>query len=273
MKKKAKPNLWPDVSILVVAVLAITAFFRSSLQFWLLTTAFVVWSIYAFFRHLLPYIKEQKARREAREFRRLYEQRHAKQQTFPDIDISDPVSIVLLRHASHRISASLQAVYPNATWEWCTDDPERIVAKGGVGRIRLHGAADYNYAEITMDQDAKISFQLLKMVPFGAEENTDSSEQPVPAPKKVREVDPQVWYEQKGKTVLTNLIADLNCRGYSSLTILEDGNISIKQADKEMKKPAFESVPERTYWPRLVKVFEQNGIAADATAQGLVLTW
>lgn len=111
------------------------------------------------------------------------------------------------------------------------------------------------------------------MVSFGAEEDAANSEQPAPAPKKVREVDPQVWYEQKGKTVLTNLIADLNSRGHSSLTILEDGNISIMQADKEIKKAAFESVPERTYWPRLVKVFEREGIAADATVQGLVLSW
>ena len=271
MRKKS--NLWSDASILIVAVLAITAFFRGSMQFWLLVTAFAVWSIYAVFRHLLPFIQELQDRKEARALQRHYEQRQAKQQTFPDIDISDPVSIVLLRHASHRISVSLKAVFPDATWEWCVDDPEKIVAKGGVGRIRLHGAADYNYAEVTMDQDARISFQLLKMVPFGAEEDAANSEQPAPSPKKVREVDPQVWYEQKGKTVLTNLIADLNSRGHSSLTILEDGNISITQADMEIKKAAFDSVPERTYWPRLVKVFKREGIAADATAQGLVLSW
>ena len=72
---------------------------------------------------------------------------------------------------------------------------------------------------------------------------------------------------------MTNLIADLNSRGHSSLTILEDGNISISQADSEIRKPAFESVPERTYWPRLVKVFEREGIAADAAEQGIVLSW
>lgn len=273
MKKKAKPNLWSDVSILVVAVLTITAFFRGNWQLGLLIAAFTVWSIYAVFRHLLPYIQEQQHRREAKVLRQHYEQRCAKQQVFSDVDISDPVSVVLLRHASHRISASLKAVYPDATWEWCVSDPEKIVAKGGVGRIRLHGVQDYNYAEVTMDQDAKINFQLLKVVPFGADEPPANNKEPAPAPKRIREVDPQVWYEKKGKTVLSNLIADLNSRGHSSLTILDDGNISITQADKEIKKAAFESVPERTCWPRLVKVFEGDGIAADATAKGLVLSW
>ena len=270
MKKKSKASLWPDVSILVVVVLTVTAFFRGAWQFWLLLAAFAVWSTYAVFRHLLPFIRQQLDRMEARELRRHYEQQ-TRQHGFPEVDVSDPVSLVLLRHANHRISAKLKAVYPDATWEWCTDHPERIVAKGGVGKIRLHSTGDCNYAEVTLDQDARISFQLLKLVPFGDEEMPQSSEQP--APKKVREIDPQVWYEQKGKAVLTNLIADLNSRGHSSLTILEDGSISISQADSEIRKPAFESVPERTYWPRLVKVFEREGIAADAAEQGLVLSW
>lgn len=273
MKKKAKPNLWPDVSILVVVVLAITAFFRGKWQLGLLIAAFIIWSVYAAYRHLLPFIQEQRQRREAKVLRQHYERRRIKQQTFSDVDISDPVSVVLLRHASHRISASLKAVYPDATWEWCISDPERIVAKGGVGRIRLHGVKDYNYAEVNLDQEAKISFQLLKVVPFGPDEQPADNKEPAPAPRRVREVDPQVWYEKKGKAVLSNLIADLNSRGHSSLTILDDGNVSIMQADKEVKKAAFESVPERTYWPRLVKVFEQEGIAADATTNGLVLSW
>ena len=273
MKKKKKPNLWPDVSILVVAVLTITAFFRSKWQLALLIAAFTIWGIYAVLRHLLPFIREQLYRKEARDLRHHYEQRQAKQQMFSDVDISDPVSVVLLRHASHRISASLKAVYPEATWEWCVNDPERIVSKGGVGRIRLHGVPDYNYAEVKMDQEAKISFQLLKVVPFGTDDQPSDHKESAPAPRKLLEADPQVWYEKKGKVVLSNLIADLNSRGHSSLTILDDGNISIMQADKEVKKAAFESVPERTYWPRLVKVFEQEGIAADATTNGLVLSW
>lgn len=273
MKKKAKPNLWSDVSILMMAVLTITAFFRGNWQFGLLIAAFIIWSVYAAYRHLLPFIQEQQHRREAKELRQHYEYRSARQQTFSDVDISDPVSVVLLRHASHRISASLKAVYPDATWEWCVNDPERIVAKGGIGRIRLHGVKDYNYAEVNLDQEARISFQLLKVVPFGTDEPAADNTEQEASPRMVRDVDPQVWYEKKGKAVLSNLIAALNSRGHSSLTILDDGTISIMQSDQEMKKAAFESVPERTYWPRLVKVFEREGITADATAKGLVLSW
>ena len=60
---------------------------------------------------------------------------------------------------------------------------------------------------------------------------------------------------------------------YTNTVTVKDGSISITQAGKEIKKAAFETVPERIYWPRLVKVFEREGIAADATAKGLVLSW
>ena len=266
MKRKTKIALWSDVSVLIVAVIAITAFTRGAWQFWLLITAFGLWSAWAVIHHLLPFLKEKKDRNEARELREHFE----RQQTFPDIDVSDPVSIVLLRHVNHRISAHLQAAYPDATWDWCEEDPERIVTKGGTGRIRLHGIPDFNFAEITLDQNAKIACQLLKIVPFAANDTGGETED---AHEKPRQIDPQVWYEQKAKTVLSNLIADLNSRGHSSLTIHEDGSIAIMQANKDLTRPAFESVPERTYWPRLVKVFEREGIATDITEKGLVLSW
>lgn len=270
MKKKAKTGLWPDVSILIVAVLAITAFVRGAWQFWLLFAAFAVWCTYAVYKYLLPFLREQRDRKEAKTLRQHYEQ-NVKKRTFTEVDVSDPVSVVLLRHANHRISSKLKALYPDATWEWCTEHPERIVAKGGVGRICLHNAGDYNYGEVILDQEARICFKLLKLVSYEEEANPSIGDKPTP--KQVQEIDPQIWYEKKGKAVLANLIADLNSRGHSSLTILEDGSISISQADSDIKKPAFESVPERIYWPRLIKVFEREGIAANAADHGLVLSW
>lgn len=92
-------------------------------------------------------------------------------------------------------------------------------------------------------------------------------------PKKQNPIDPQVWYEQQGRTVLESLISDLDSRGHHSLTILENGDIAIKQADAEITHTAFANVPERTYLKRLAKVFEREGIAADVTDGGIVLSW
>ena len=194
--------------------------------------------------------------------------------------MSDPVEQVLLRHANYRISAYLQSVYPNATWEWREEFPERIIAKGGTGRIKLLGVDGYNFADVTFDQNGGIDCALVNIVPLkqptapqpSASDTKDTAEAPAAMPKQPDPVDPQVWYEVQGRKVLEALITDLHSRGYNSLTIRENGDIAIQQADSEKVRTAFESVPEKTYWARLCKVFEREGMAANITDGGILLS-
>ena len=252
-----KTSLWSGVSVLIVAVLAVMAFIRGNAQIWLLGVAFAVWAVWAAVKFLLPYLKAKKYRYEARK----------KELSIPDI--SDPVGLVLLRHVNFRISAYLQSAYPEATWQWLEELPEKIVAKGGTGRIQLYGVPDFNYADVSFDQNADISCSLLKIVPMVEARQVDEN---IKLPKQMP-VDPQIWYEKQGRDILENLINDLHSRGYHSLAIREDGEIAIQQADSEITRPAFENVPEKVYWPRLVKVFEREGMTADITESGMILSW
>lgn len=267
---KQKTSLWTGVSVLIVAVLAVMAFVRGDLQIWLLAVVFVAWGIWAGIFFLAPYLKAQMYRHKARALRKQNEkQSPKKERAVPDL--SDPIGLVLLRHVNFRISAYLQSAYPDATWQWMEEFPEKIVARGGKGKIQLYGVPDFNYAEVSFNQAADISCSLLKIVPM-AEIQKPSGEKKV-IPQQQTPVDPQVWYEKQGRAVLENMIADLNSRGHHSLTIRENGEVAVKQADSEISKPAFESIPEKTYWPRLVKVFEREGVAANITEKGLVLSW
>ena len=278
---RRKKSLWSGVSILIVAMLAITAFIRGNAQIWLLAITFTLWSVWAICYYLIPYIKEELHRREARKIRKKCEQQDAKRPAFTIPEVSDPLNLVLLRHANYRISAYLQSVYPDATWEWREEFPERIVAKGGTGRIKLFGVEGFNFADVTFDQNAGIDCALVNVVPMARRTSSEASavqtkeaaSEPATSPKQQNPVDPQVWYEVQGRKVLEALITDLHSRGYNSLTIRENGDIAIQQADSEKVKPAFESVPEKTYWTRLCKVFEREGMAANITDGGILLTW
>ncbi len=150
---RKKKNLWSGVSILIVAVLVITAFIRGNAQAWLLAAAFVIWAVWATYYFLVPYIKEELHKREAKRIRKKCEKQDAAFDRFIIPEVSDPVEQVLLRHANYRISAYLQSVYPNATWEWREEFPERIIAKGGTGRVKLFGVDGYNFADVTFDQN------------------------------------------------------------------------------------------------------------------------
>ena len=278
---RRKKSLWSGVSMLVVAMLAITAFIRGNAQAWLLAIAFTLWSVWAVFYYLIPYLKEEFHRNEARRIRKKCEDQDAKRPSFTIPEISDPLNLVLLRHVNYRISAYLQSVYPEATWEWREEFPERIVAKGGTGRIKLFGVEGFNFADVTFNQNAVIDCALVNVVPMAqrttseapAAQTKEAAPEPTSVPKQQNPVDPQVWYEVQGRKVLEALITDLHSRGYNSLTIRENGDIAIKQADSEKVRTAFESVPEKTYWARLCKVFEREGMAANITDGGILLTW
>ena len=277
---KSNKTLWSGVSVLIVAVLAITAFIRGQAQIWLLAAAFAAWGIWAAILFLIPYIKARVYHYKARKIRKQCETREESREQKPKFeipDLSDSTDVVLLRHVNHRISSYIQSVYPNATWEWREEFPERIVSKGGVGRIQIFGVPDFNFADVTFDQNAGINCSMLKIIPLaelkGAPAPAKELDEKQTVPPKQNTVDPQVWYEVAARNVLKNLIADLDSRGHSSLTIKESGEIAIQQADTEIVKPAFENVPERMFWPRLVKVFEREGMAANITDNGILLSW
>lgn len=270
---KQKKNLWSDVSILIAAVVIISAFLRGSWQFWTLVAVISVWTVWAVYHHLIPFLKEFRDSREAKKVQKHYQEQAEQQKLCSDIDTFDPIAIVLLRHVNHRISAYLKSSYPDASWDWCEDNPEKLAVHGGTGRIKLSGIPDFDFAEITLNPNAQINCKLLRIVPLETKSLSADEADKDKKSGNINEVNPQVWYEQQGKSVLTNLIVDLNSRGYSSLTIQEDGNVVIKQENQDIKKRYFTSVPNRVTWPRLEKVLESDGIAAETMDAGLILSW
>ena len=158
------------------------------------------------------------------------------------------------------------------------DDPESLVAKGGTGRIQVFGVADFNYADVSVNTNAEINCEMLKIVPMSEIHREAVSEEDEVEPRETPKapqnpINPQIWYEQKGRVVLENLITDLSSRGHSSLSITENGDVIVKQADKEIRKTTLEAMPDKVYWHRLAKVFQSEGLAADVTDNAVVLSW
>ena len=268
---KHKKNLWNAAAVLIVAVLVIMAFTRGNLQFWLYVAAFTAWGIWASVKHLIPFLKECHFRRELEK----EQERMVDEQRNPISPASDPVADVLLRHVNYRITGFLKSSYPDATWNWCEEYPEVIAANGGKGRIQVFGIDEYNYGEVTLDSNANMTCSLLKVVTLGEDNNESDADKDKPKPPVPPQntVDPQVWFEQHGRDVLSKLINDLSGYGYHSLTIRENGDVTIDQGDKQITKRHFRSVPEKMYWNRLVNVLERAGVAGEVKEDGIVVTW
>lgn len=175
---------------------------------------------------------------------------------------------LLLRHVNHRISAYLKSVYPSARWEWTTGNPTALVMQGGTGRIRVYGIEEYDYADVQIDRNGNLSCNLLKVVPV-------QPRMDAPTPPNQQPVDPQVWYDVEGREVLERVIADLDSRGHSSLTLKEDGSVCVHEDDdtKDIPQEHLTAFPPKVYWPRLGQVLESEGLSARVQDNEIAVSW
>lgn len=259
---KKKTNLWAAISVLVTSLLLIAIFTREYVQLGLSVVALIVWSLFVVFKFGVPYINRKLDDMEARQMREYYEAEYEAESSGDNE--AKRTDKMLLRHVNHRITNHLKSAYPDATWEWEIDDPESLVSLGGTGRIKVYNVPDFNHADVTVNAKAELSFKMIRVVPMNAVEPTESGENNAKRSSK-DPVDPQIWYEQKARVVLDNLISDLSSRGYSRLSITEDGDVMIQQEDRTIKKARLEAMPDRLSWDRLSRVLQGEGLAADIT--------
>ncbi len=266
---KARPG---STGILIGAVIAILALVRGPWQTWLLVGVFAIWGLRLLKAYMLP-ITHRTNRRRKRRHRR----KRLPADDGPDISawVQEPDSAsaenLLLRYVNHRISAYLRSAYPGITWEWEEKRPERLALSGGTGRIRVFGVPEFSHADITLDQQANIACSMLRIVPLADTGNDTPPEGQAPSGRQP--IDPQVWYEIQGRAVLEALVTDLDSRGYSCLTLHENGDACVEEGQQEVPKERLPGFPERVYWNRLVEVLESNGLTAEATPGGIRVCW
>ena len=249
---KSKKTIWGSVSLLVGVVVAILAFVRGPWLLPLLIAAFAVWGLWLLWTQVLP-------------FRRTLQLRKQKVQAG---NLNRALAQTLLHHVNYRLSDRLKAVYPNARWEWMMRDPALFVAQGGTGRISVYGVTDYEFADVTVDQSGKLSCSLVKLVPV-----QDTEGKPVPPNRQP--ADPKQWYEDRGRQTLEILVADLDSRGHSSLVLKEDGSVCVcpKGDGKEVRQGMLEDFPAKGHWSELVKILEQDGLAATEQDSCITVSW
>lgn len=261
MKNDKTP--WNSLGLLTGVVIAVLALAQGKLRTGLLLAAFALWGIWMAAYLLSPRIRRTKTHRQ-------HKDAAPEQFRLTDSDGS-PAEQLLLRHVNHRISAYLRSAYPDITWEWSSREPEKIILQGGVGRIRVFGVPDFDHADIRIDRQANISCSMVKTVPLDTAGGQEPAEDKLPPNRQP--VDPQIWYEVHGRKVLEALVADLNSRGHTHMVLHEDGDVCVTEDKTEVAKEHFDNFPEKTYWDRLVQVFERNGLAAEATAAGIRVSW
>lgn len=187
-------------------------------------------------------------------------------------DVSDPPSLVALRHLNCRISDKLKSAYPDVTWNWEVEHPEGLATKGGTGRIKLHQAGEFTHSEVTVDQLARINFKMMKLVDI----NTLVLEaQPANATLKAEPIttDAAAWFDLVGRDQLTAIVTELNTRNHRKLSIVENGDVYVVEDDASVKQTTMENLPGKNYWNELSALICEIGIKAQVTGDQLRLAW
>ncbi len=270
---KSEKSLWSSISFLIGAVIIILSLVRGPWQVGLLLAVFALWGGWVVKFLLMPYINQDKRRkmRKAQRAQRFSDVLLQTEEVHTPGAPKDIATETLMRHVNHRITAFIHSIYPDATWEWCEKDPASIVLDGTIGRIKVYGADDFTHADVKMEKNGTIRCSMVKAVPISDIAAKSSGADPVPPNKQP--VDPQIWYETNGRSVLEDVIADLNSRGHSSLLLKENGEIVIEQDKQDVVTEQLTAFPAKVYWPRLLKVLHGDGLAAETLSKGIQVSW
>ena len=269
-KEKA---LQRGLCIFIGLVIAILSLIRGKWQLGLLITTFALWVLWVAVVLLAPRIRRAKRIREHKKIRKaLQDSGTPHSVSFEIPKLKDPsTEQLLLMHVNHRISLYLRSIYGDITWEWCSENPIKLIIQGGTGRIKVFGISDYDHADVTLGKNAEICFDMLHIVPLAEISKKTSSEDNMPPNKQP--VDPQIWYEMQGRSILESIVADLNSRGHSQLILHENGDILVQQDQGDVTAQHLDNFPAITYWPRLVQVLEREGLAAEVTDRKIIVSW
>ena len=77
------------------------------------------------------------------------------------------------------------------------------------------------------------------------------------------------WYKFLGRDILTDVITDLNTRGFKRMEITEDGEIRVNDTTEEQ----IDDFPETDGWNTLVAEMANDGLNARIADDRLVVTW
>ncbi|MCL2106421.1 MAG: hypothetical protein FWH26_05090 [Oscillospiraceae bacterium] len=227
--------------VLLVAVLFSGAWYQQ----YLYLAVFGAWAGFL----LLRWLRRKRPRPRRRQEKR--KQRKA--------SLNKRVDQLLLGHLNWRITEKLQSVYPEATWQWQTENPVRI-AQGGMARVLLYGAGGHTHADVVADGYGRISLDMLEVTPL-------------PGSRPPNPVSPAEWFDRHGRHVLTALVNELNPRGYTRMYLRENGEVFTLRGGNEFVEETLQHMPGKALWRELCAVIALMGLSAAEESDRIAISW
>ena len=286
----------PSLKILIVLSLLFAALFSRQLSQKLILASVAVWLLFmavsllrnrqkrrdkkAFslrtaFAHIFPFVRDSFGKETSNDSVSVSPAEY-RPPILPDqkAAFSEAELAQILQHIRLRITDKLKSAYTEATWQWDKEPDLHDILAGKTIRILVENMESYTHADISFDRFGRIHVEPMTIGAFSpAESKADADDADTPAPEEPAVVDVRVWYELIGQKILTEQITELHAKGHSKLTIMENGDITVKNQKKDILKATLDSFPAQNYWQELVSILAEDQLTAKITGNSLQVSW
>lgn len=251
MNEKTRKMMLSMAGILVGAWIICTIIVPPSFQYQIMLLVTVVWA--AVFILRLPKEKEQLQKSRAMQV----------------IDLELDYKKLFAQQIQLRVQEKLRNKFPGAVVELCDTEIDRIAAMGKAIYVPIKKADDYCHMSISMRSNGDIQLNLFSLVNLDAIEH--DAMKILEEEKQKNEL--EQWYTQKGQQLLTELITNMNSRGYTKLQINEAGDVTVKENGRQVLKDRFSEIPPKEQWGKLKELMEDDELHIKVSSKQLTLAW
>ncbi len=190
-----------------------------------------------------------------------------KERAMQIIDLEPDYKKLFFQQIQLRVQEKLRMKFPGAAVDLCEKELERLATLGKAVYVPIRKADDYCHMSITLKSSGDIQMNLFSLVSLENAHETKVSE------VVDLEVDVEQWYSQKGQLLLTELITNMNTRGYTELSINENGDVTVKENGRNIVKDRFQEIPPKKQWTKLKKLMADEDVQVQVSGKQLNIAW
>ena len=198
--------------IIVTPAVLLCVIFRKQVFQWIAASAIAVWLMIV----LISALKRSGGRKKHRHTEKLAKlSADISSDAQPEAETPES-ELFLIRQINIRITEQLKVTFPMVSWLWVRRPSASEICAGGTWRIQTSNTEPFNYGEVAITKQGRLSITMLQATPLG-----EASELPevdnLKPDEMLDRVDVKAWYRDEGERILADMIDDLN-----AATIMDD---------------------------------------------------
>ena len=185
------------------------------------------------------------------------------------IDVGPDYKKLFVQQTYYRIQEKLRTKFPNVSVEISESELYKIACEGKTIYAAIDQAEHYTHLSVALAKNGDLIMNLFSLV------NLDMIHQTTDQIQQVIEEDTQVeqWFERKGQQLLTELLTNMNARGYSKISINEEGDVMVREDGRNCVKDYFKEIPPKKDWQKLKELMSKDGVNVQVSARYLKFAW